>query len=186
MSVTAAVEQVVLLDPDGRPCGVADKDTVHGERTPYHFAFSSYVFDAAGRFLKSQRALTKKTWPGVWTNSCCGHPAPGEDAAAAVRRRLDQELGLTPRQMVLALPDFSYRASFLGVEEYELCPVFLVRTDADPTPNPDEVGGWRWVDWAAFVAEATDGSADLSPWARLQVEQLEAGGHVTRFLANGV
>lgn len=178
-------EQVVLLDPDGRPCGVADKAAVHGAVTPYHFAFSSYAFGPDGRFLITQRAHSKATWPGIWTNSCCGHPAPGEEPEAAVRRRLRQELNLSATQIVLALPDFSYRASFQGVEEYELCPVFLVRVASDPVPEPSEVGGWRWAPWSEFVAAARDDAAGLSPWARLQVRQLEAEGHVERFLAEG-
>lgn len=178
-------EQVVLLDTDGRPCGVADKAVVHGPVTPYHFAFSSYVFGPDGRFLITQRALTKKTWPGVWTNSCCGHPGPGEEPEAAVRRRLREELNLTPTRISLALPDFSYRASFLGVEEYELCPVFLVRVDGDPVPEPSEVEGWRWAPWSEFVAAAGDDAAGLSPWARLQVQQLEAAGLVDSFLSEG-
>ncbi|MGQ0844009.1 MAG: isopentenyl-diphosphate Delta-isomerase [Sporichthyaceae bacterium] len=176
-------EQVVLLDAEGRPCGVADKAQVHGERTPYHFAFSSYVFDGAGRFLITQRAHTKATWPGVWTNSCCGHPAPGEEPVAAVHRRLRQELNLTADRVELALPEFSYRASFLGVEEYELCPVFLVRVDGDPVPEPSEVAGWRWAAWTEFLALAADPCGGLSPWACAQVRELTSGGHVARFLA---
>ncbi|MGQ0467852.1 MAG: isopentenyl-diphosphate Delta-isomerase [Sporichthyaceae bacterium] len=175
-------EQVVLLDADGKPCGIADKTQVHGETTPYHFAFSSYVFDAGGRFLITQRAHGKATWPGVWTNSCCGHPAPGEDPAAAVHRRLREELNLTADRVELALPDFSYRASFQGVEEFELCPVFLARVSADPVPDPSEVAGWRWIEWAEFLALAADENGGLSPWARSQARQLEDDGHIGRFL----
>ena len=182
MAVTTP-EQVVLLTPDGRPCGVADKATVHGAVTPYHFAFSCYVFDPAGRFLVSRRALDKKTWPGVWTNSCCGHPAPGEDAADAVVRRLGQELALRPVALALALPAFSYRAAMDGVEEHELCPVFLARVDAEPVPNPDEVAETRWWVWPAFVAAARAQGSAISPWAREQVAQLVDGGHVEAFLA---
>jgi isopentenyl-diphosphate delta-isomerase len=180
----SVLEQVVLLDPDGTPVGVADKATVHGKTTPYHLAFSSYVFDAAGRFLVSQRAHSKATWPAIWTNSCCGHPGPGEDAPDAVRRRLLQELGLTPTRLVLALPDFSYRASFLGVEEHELCPVYLVRVDAEPRPDPSEVAAVRWWQWAEFVAAALAPDSTISPWAQDQVRRLESGGHVAAFLAS--
>ena len=179
---TAQAELVVLLSPEGQPIGTADKATVHGPATPYHLAFSCYAFDADGRFLVTRRALHKKTWPGVWTNSCCGHPAPGEPPDAAVLRRLDQELGLSPSAVVLALPRFSYRASMDGVEEHELCPVFLARVQAQPVPNPAEVAETRWCAWADFVADALAPGSAVSPWAREQVAQLVAGGHVDAFL----
>ena len=179
----AASEQVVLLDPEGRPCGVADKATVHGRTTPYHLAFSCYVFDEAGRFLVTQRAHTKVTWPGIWTNSCCGHPGPAEDPRDAVLRRLRQELGIGVDRLLLALPDFSYRASFRGVEEYELCPVFLARTSAEPNPDPDEVAAAAWWQWSDFVTAALAPDSGISPWAQEQVRQLDSSGHVAHFLA---
>lgn len=178
------VEQVVLLTPEGTPCGVADKASVHGEVTPYHLAFSCYVFDRAGRLLVTRRALDKLTWPGVWTNSCCGHPGPGEEPRDAVVRRLAQELGLVPAGLVLALPDFSYRASFGGVEEYELCPVFLARVNDDPVLDPGEVAEARWEPWEQFAAAATAPDSTISPWAQEQVRALLAGGHVARFLTD--
>jgi isopentenyl-diphosphate delta-isomerase len=176
-------EQVVLLTPDGTPCGVADKASVHGQVTPYHLAFSCYVFNRSRRLLVTRRALEKTTWPGIWTNSCCGHPGPGEAPADAVVRRLAQELGLVPRRLQLVLPDFSYRASFAGVEEYELCPVFLARVDDDSVPDPSEVGEIAWRTWPQFVLAATAPDTAISPWAQEQVRALVAGGHVEAFLA---
>ena len=127
----------MLLDADRRPAGTMPKAEVHGADTPLHLAFSVYLFDAGGRFLATRRALGKRTWPGVWTNSCCGHPAPGEDPADAARRRVGQELGLHPARMDLVLPDFAYRAVAAdGVVENEVCPVFFAHLDGDPEPPP--------------------------------------------------
>jgi isopentenyl-diphosphate delta-isomerase len=178
-----AAELVVLLDPAGAPVGQADKASVHDAPAPYHLAFSCYAFDRSGALLVTRRALAKRTWPGVWSNSCCGHPAPGEPLAAAVRRRLRDELGLEPAALRLALADFSYRARQGAVEEHELCPTFLCRVGGDPTPAPGEVAAWRWQPWATFLADARRPGGGLSPWARLQADRLEAEGHVARFLA---
>ncbi|ONI73340.1 isopentenyl-diphosphate delta-isomerase [Actinosynnema sp. ALI-1.44] len=163
------MEQVVLLDESGRAIGTADKATVHHERTPLHLAFSSYVFDERNRFLLTRRASSKKTWPGVWTNSCCGHPAPGEAVGDAVVRRLRTELGLDVATIDLVLPKFRYRVAMAdGVVENEMCPVYRVTVAGDPTPDPSEVDDFEWVDWPPSRA--------LSPWAELQLPQLRALG----------
>lgn len=167
-------EQVVLVDDEGRPVGVADKATVHGAHTPRHLAFSCYGFDAAGRLLVTRRARDKRTFPGVRTNTCCGHPAPGEDPADAVVRRLDHELGLGVTGLRLVLPEFSYRASMDGIEENELCPVFAGVLTGEPRPRADEVDSCEWWSWERFLAEAADPASDVSPWARLQAPLLAA------------
>ena len=179
MATRAAEELVILLDEAGRPAGTMPKADVHGPDTPLHLAFSVYLLDSGGKLLVTRRALGKRTWPGVWTNSCCGHPAPGEDPAAAARRRLDQELGLRPARLELVLPDFAYRAVAAdGVVENEVCPVFFAHLDGDPEPtpaaDPGEVAEWRWVPWDQFRALAATAPWTLSPWAVEQVGQLPA------------
>ncbi|MDG4794570.1 isopentenyl-diphosphate Delta-isomerase [Micromonospora sp. WMMD1082] len=172
-----AMESVILLDDSGRAVGAADKATVHHRDTPLHLAFSCYLVDSRGRLLLTRRALSKKTWPGVWTNSCCGHPGPDEPMAEAVLRRLRQELGLDVPAVDLVLPRFRYRAVMDdGVVENEWCPVYRAVVDDDPRPDPSEVEEWTWVDWAPFAAGVRGGTRDVSPWCRRQVEQLDALG----------
>ena len=71
-------ELIVLVDDDGRAIGTMPKPLVHHGETPLHRAFSAYLFDEAGRLLVTRRALGKATFPGMWTNTVCGHPGPGD------------------------------------------------------------------------------------------------------------
>jgi len=171
---TVTPELVVLLDEDGQAVGTAEKAGVHDADTPLHLAFSCYLFDDAGNVLVTQRALHKRTFPGVWTNSCCGHPAPGEPLEDAVRRRVEQELGTTVTDLRLVLPRFRYRAEQDGVVENEMCPVFVGSADERVAPDPDEVGEARWEPWRAFREAVLDGSREVSVWCREQVAQLPA------------
>lgn len=169
----AVREEVVLLDETGTPVGTADKSTVHSTETPLHLAFSCYVLNAAGQLLLTQRALDKLTWPGVWSNSFCGHPAPGEQMEAAVRRRAHDELGMQLGEIRLALPDFRYRAvDSSGIVEHEICPVFVAQATTEPIPNPAEVADYRWVD-VVETARDVAGEPDLvSPWMGWQLPLL--------------
>jgi len=176
MSETAVVseELVVLVDDHGRELGTAQKASVHHETTPLHLGFSCYVFDVDGRILMTRRALNKKTWPGVWTNSFCGHPAPGERASEAVRRRARQELGMTIDALTCVLPDYRYRAVAAdGTVENELCPVFFATASGPVQPEPTEVMDHTWVSWSDLRAAAQLSWA-ISPWAAEQIPLLYA------------
>jgi isopentenyl-diphosphate Delta-isomerase len=166
-------EQVVLVDEAGNAIGSAPKASVHHERTPLHLAFSCYVFDRAGRLLLTQRAHDKPTFPGVWTNSFCGHPSPGEDVFEAVKRRAGQELGMAIEALTLALPAFRYEATGPnGVRENELCPVFTATATSEPTIDPAEVAAVEWVGWGPFRDEVLTGERDVSIWCAAQVAEL--------------
>lgn len=166
-------DDVVLLDDDGRPIGTAPKSTVHGADTALHLAFSCHVVNGDGLVLVTRRAVTKRTWPGVWTNSFCGHPRPAEPVLAAVRRHADLELGISLRDINLALPLFRYRATdAAGVVEHEVCPVYLARTDDEPVLNPLEVLDAQWVDPAALATSIEATPWAFSPWLVLQAAQL--------------
>lgn len=171
------MERVVLLDDSGRAIGSADKATVHHENTPLHLAFSCYVVNDHNEVLLTRRAGHKKTWPGVWTNSCCGHPAPGEELSAAVARRLREELGMETSRAELLLPGFRYRATMQnGIAENEICPVFHARANTEPRPDPAEVDGHRWMPWAEFLEAVSDGAFEVSPWCGKQVRELTSLG----------
>jgi isopentenyl-diphosphate Delta-isomerase len=158
-------EKVVLLDESGGRVGVADKAEVHTTATALHLAFSCHVFDEDGRVLMTRRALGKKTWPGVWTNSFCGHPAPDEPMVDAVRRRGVDELGLAVTDIELVDADFRYRATDAsGIVENEICPIYFARTTQAPAANPDEVADLVWLTPAQWHQAVQAAPWAVSPW----------------------
>lgn len=167
-------ERVVLLAADGEEIGSALKSEVHGPDTPLHLAFSCYLRDERDRILVTRRSLEKLTWPGVWTNSFCGHPRPSEPVVDAVRRHARLELGAEIAELQLELPLFRYRAvDASGVVEHEVCPVYSARLDSGLRPSPGEVMDHVWVE-PADLAEATRRTPwAFSPWLVMQVELLD-------------
>ncbi len=166
-------EQVVLLDDSGASIGVADKYAVHTADTPLHLAFSCHVYNPEGQVLVTRRALSKLTWPGVWTNSFCGHPGPGESFDEAIARRASIELGITISDLTLILPDFRYRAvDASGIVENEVCPVYRAVTVDAVAPNPEEVAEFAWVDPASLREAAAAAPYAFSPWLGWQLAQL--------------
>lgn len=100
-------EHVILLNAQGVPTGTLEKYAAHTADTLLHLAFSSWLFNAKGQLLVTRRALSKKAWPGVWTNSVCGHPQLGESSEDAVIRRCRYELAWKLRLLNLSILTFA-------------------------------------------------------------------------------
>ncbi|WP_396179663.1 isopentenyl-diphosphate Delta-isomerase [Citricoccus sp.] len=158
---TVPEDHVVLVDDHGNAQGLAPRATVHTTDTPLHLAFSCYVFRPNGDLLLTRRALAKVAWPGVWTNSFCGHPRLDESYEQTIDRYAAHELGLQVKWLHCALPDFRYRAvDASGIVENEICPVYVATALGDPVPNPGEVMDYRWV-----PADEVDALVRAAPWA---------------------
>ena len=169
-------ELIYYVDNQDKPTGeTAPKLDAHNSDTQMHAGFSCYIFNDKGEFLVTQRALSKKVWPGVWTNSVCGHPSPGESREDAIVRRTEYELGMTVQDMQLVLPNYIYKTPpFKGIIENEYCPVFFARAASDPKPNPEEVEDYKWLTWQEFIVQAqSDNDDNWSYWCKDQLKQLQ-------------
>lgn len=165
-------ELVVLCTENGHKAGTALKAEVHTSSTPLHFAFSAWLFDDCGNVLLTRRALNKLTWPGVWTNSFCGHPGPDETFEEALVRRASEELGTTVKKIESVLPSFRYRAvDASGIVENEICPVFFAEVDGELNPNPDEVCEFEWVSMGNLKEAVERVPFIFSPWLVEELEQ---------------
>lgn len=178
-------EFIVFVDEQGKPTGkTGPKLASHTADTKLHLAFSCYIFNDKGQLLVTRRALTKKVWPGVWTNSVCGHPLPGESLTAAIRRRAQFELGMKVIKMTTILPTYRYKTPpFNGIIENEFCPVFAAVATSKPAPNPDEVADYVWVSWTTYCQELK--GENYSYWAKDQFKGLVESSKLLVFLNPG-
>jgi isopentenyl-diphosphate delta-isomerase len=137
------MENVILVNKEDHEIGVMEKMEAH-EKGVLHRAFSIFLFNKKGEILLQQRANHKYHSGGLWTNTCCSHPRPGESLAEATERRLMEEMGIACKMW----PAFSfiYKKKFSnGLTEHELDHVFLGKYDDAPNINREEVEDWKYM-----------------------------------------
>ncbi len=162
-------EEVTLVDEHDRALGSAEKLNAH-RSGQLHRAVSVFVFDSAGQMLLQQRAPTKYHSPGCWSNTCCGHPRPGETAGDAAHRRLREEMGIDcPLDLAFS---FRYRADMgNGLVEHEYDHVFVGRFAGSPQPHPDEVGAWRWASFDEVIQDLAARPDQYTAWFRILLDE---------------
>lgn len=135
-----------LVDEDGTTIGTEEKLAAHQPPGQLHRAFSVFLFDERGRLLLQQRALGKYHSPGVWSNTCCGHPYPGEAPFAAAARRTYEELGVSPSLLAEAgTVRYNHPDPHSGLVEQEFNHLFVGMVQSPPRPDPEEVGTTAFV-----------------------------------------
>jgi isopentenyl-diphosphate delta-isomerase len=167
-----AQEHVVLVDDNNAVIGTAPKLETHNADTPLHRGFSVFLFDRQGNLLLQQRSKNKKTFPLVWSNSCCGHPKLNESNVDAAKRHLEYELGIKNVEVFEVISDYRYKVSMNDVFENEICPVLVCFTNQKPVMNRQEVETLRWIPWKDFLKEIENGTKDYSLWSREEAKLL--------------
>lgn len=154
-------EHVILVNDQGEVVGTQEKYAAHTSHTSLHLAFSSWLFNGRGQCLVTRRALSKKAWPGVWTNSVCGHPQIGETTEQAIERRCRFEVGVEIAHLTPIAADFRYcEIDPSGIVENEICPVFAAQIVSPLRVNPDEVVDYQWVELTSLLC-----ALEATPWA---------------------
>ncbi|MFI8090091.1 isopentenyl-diphosphate Delta-isomerase [Streptomyces sp. NPDC086080] len=145
-SGTAEPILLELVDEDGVTIGTAEKLAAHQPPGQLHRAFSVFLFDERGRLLLQRRALGKYHSPGVWSNTCCGHPYPGEAPFAAAARRTSEELGVSPSLLAAAgTVRYNHPDPASGLVEQEYNHLFVGMVQSPPRPDPEEVVATAFV-----------------------------------------
>ncbi|RMI29979.1 isopentenyl-diphosphate Delta-isomerase [Nocardia stercoris] len=155
---------VELVDERGARVGALPVAQAHTAPGRLHRAFSVLLFDDDGRLLLQQRAGVKTRFPLLWSNTCCGHPLPGQDVTEAAATRLAEELGVTAELREVGIYRYQAADPGTGLVEDEWDHVLVGRFRGVPRPDPDEVADYTWR-WAAELADAiTVDRAQYTPW----------------------
>lgn len=167
-SIHEATETVILIDERNRALGAGDKLETH-RRGLLHRAFSVFLTAPDGRFLLQRRSAGKYHSGGLWGNSCCGHPRPGERTVAAARRRVREELGVD------CAPRLRFVARYVsaldhGMTENELVLVYSAPLIGRPDPDPDEVADLAFRSVDEIEADIRRAPAKTVYWLRRYIE----------------
>jgi isopentenyl-diphosphate delta-isomerase len=160
-------EPLILVGESNRAVGAAPKQAIHRQGL-LHRAFSIFMVDDRGRILLQQRNPGKYHSGGLWANSCCGHPRPGERTATAAGRRLNEELGVTDP---LTFGFFArYRADLdHGMQENEFVYVYFGRLHAPSKPNPAEIADLEFLSLTEIGRRIKQKPGSFTYWMKYYV-----------------
>lgn len=163
-------EQVILVDSSNKEIGVAEKIKTHREGK-LHRAFSIFVFNSEGQLLLQKRAQSKYHSGGLWSNTCCSHPRPEEPTAHAAHRRLKEEMGFDCE--LKEIFSFTYKVTFDNdLTEHEYDHVFLGTFAGDPTPCPEDVDEWKWIDLGELQEDVREHPERYTYWLQISLDEI--------------
>jgi isopentenyl-diphosphate Delta-isomerase len=158
-------EEVILVNEQDEQTGTIEKMEAH-RKALLHRAFSVFIFNDKNEMLLQQRALGKYHSPGLWTNTCCSHPRPGEPVELAAVRRLREEMGIeTPLKKIF---DFIYRTEFdNGLTEYEFDHVYTGNYNGHLNPDKQEVNDYCFRSVEAIEEDLLRHPGKYSSWFKI-------------------
>ena len=163
-------EKVILVDENDKEIGTEEKIKAHQEGK-LHRAFSIFVFNSRNELLLQKRARTKYHSGGLWTNTCCSHPRPGEVLKEAVHRRLKEEMGFDCQ--LEEVFSFIYQTKFGNdLFEHEYDHVFLGRFDGQPVLNPQEAEDWQWIGLEELERDIKENPEKYTYWFKIALPKL--------------
>ena len=162
------MENVILVNDQDEEIGQLEKLSAHKQGL-LHRAFSIFIFNSNQELLLHKRADGKYHSPGLWTNTCCSHPRPGEKTIDAANRRLMEEMGM--HCDLKHAFSFTYRAELdQGLTEHEFDHVFIGVSNDSPKPNPEEVSDWKYLPMTAIQSEINTHPQNFTEWFKICLE----------------
>ena len=164
-------EDIILVNERNRVVGRGEKQAMHAAGL-LHRAFSIFLVDPDGRILLQRRQRTKYHSGGLWANTCCGHPRPGERTLSAAQRRLFEELGVTAHLRFGFL--VRYEAKFSnGLRENEIAHIYFGLLSREVRPDPVEVMDTDRVTLAELKRDIAAHPAKYSFWLKHYLQHHE-------------
>ncbi|MBS1763737.1 MAG: isopentenyl-diphosphate Delta-isomerase [Bacteroidetes bacterium] len=156
------MEYVTLVNAEDEDIGEIEKIQAH-ELGLLHRAFSVFVFNSRGEMLLQKRSAVKYHSSGLWTNTCCGHPRPGENVCDAAKRRLQEEMNIHCE--LKFKQKFIYTAKFdNGLTENELDHIFTASYDGPVHPDPSEADEYKWLSLHEVKSEIQSHPEQFTFW----------------------
>jgi isopentenyl-diphosphate delta-isomerase len=167
-----AKEEVILVDTQDRQIGIMEKMDAHQSGGKLHRAFSAFVFNKNHELLLQRRAFSKYHSGGLWSNTCCSHPRPGEDIIEAGKRRMEEELGITC--FLEEAFTFIYQAPLDNeTTEYEFDHVLIGSFDGELHLNHEEVDSVKWLTLSEIGVLMNERPEDFTVWFKIAFERVE-------------
>lgn len=165
-----AFKEVILVDELDNEIGVMEKQEAHLSAN-LHRAFSIFIFNSKGEMLLQQRADEKYHSSGLWTNTCCSHPAPGEDIVESAKKRLNEEMGFTTE--ISEVFSFIYQAGLdNGLTEYEYDHVFIGEYNSIVNPDAAEVKAYTYKSLDQIEQDMTQNPWLYTEWFKIAFPKL--------------
>jgi len=88
-------ELLDVVNEHGEVLRTLPRSVIHGDPSLMHRVVHVLVFNDRGELLLQKRSMNKDVAPGKWDTSVGGHVNAGETIHEALKREMEEELGIT-------------------------------------------------------------------------------------------
>jgi len=162
-------KEVILVDKKDNEIGIEEKIKAH-RKGKLHRSFSIFLFNKKGELLLQKRAKSKYHSPGLWSNTCCSHPRPGQNLKKEAKRRLKEEMGIECN--LKKVFSFYYKVKVGDLIEHEFDHVFLGKFEGNPKPNLKEAEDWKWINPEELKRDIKKNPQKYTEWLKIILDRL--------------
>jgi len=148
-------ELLEVVNDKGEVIKILPRSEIHGNPSLLHRVVHVLVFNSQGELLLQKRSMNKDVAAGKWDTSVGGHVNAGETPDEAVKREMEEELGITACAL-----EFLYTYIHSNEYETELVYTYSCSHDGEINFQQDEIDEVR--PWSMDEIKRSIGSGVLS------------------------